>query len=605
MSYENDINNHTHKDIRELKSLLNQGNEESNKIINKKNVEKVVKNLSDSAEGLLKLVALAGAEEIGMNMTLYFFEKFGEKHAILLDCGVGFESLPGASVTMPNLKILDSLGVKIQAIIITHGHEDHIGAIPYLYDHLQVPIYATAFSAELIKKKFDYIRKKNFKIELVKAGESRNIGPFKITWINATHSIPDNTMVGIEVDGIRVLHTGDWKDDPAPVVGNVTDFDLIKSFSEKGVSALISDSTNIHEYNPAVSETTVANSLKQLVLGSKKGKFVLTCFASNISRIQGCLEAARAAGRKVLILGTSLKKSIEVSVNLGYIKNDLLISEEESNSMAPEELMIMCTGSQAEDNSALWKIANELRSAGSSLERNDTLVFSARIIDGRQHAVRKVINKFVEKGVRIIHPWNSESCIHASGHPSRPDVSKLIDIVKPNFVIPVHCEAEHRVSHIALAKSKGYKTFNLRNGVVINISKEGVHKCAAIETKKLVLDGSRLVDESSDIFLKRIELNSSGIIAVSVALRGKNIISMVSNVGVFDDNVDVKNKVTLNKHLKIELERLLKSYAPSEFSKSGGGKNVSILRSKIISNFKKYVWNTVKKTPIINVQILL
>ncbi|WP_342261726.1 ribonuclease J [Alphaproteobacteria bacterium endosymbiont of Tiliacea citrago] len=596
MAYQDGAIQKASKDINELNSLL----KDAGVVLDDDKKKKV--NVFE--DGVLKMVPLAGAEEIGMNMTVYFYQKNNERFAILVDCGVTFEELPGASVSMPNLSVLKDLGIKINAIVITHGHEDHIGALPYLYDHLQVPIYATSFTAELIKKKMDYIRKKNYKVERVVAGETRELGPFKIQWINATHSIPDNTMLAIEVDGIRVLHTGDWKDDPSPLVGRPTDFKSIQAFSSHGVQALVSDSTNIHQDNPAVSELTVAKSLKDLVLSSKKGRFVLTCFASNVSRIQGCFEAARAAGRKILVLGTSLKKSVEISANLNYIKDDLLVSDEEANSIAPENLMIISTGSQAEENSALWKMANEMRSAGSILEKNDTLVFSARVIDGRQKAVRKIINKLVEKGVKIIHPWNSESCIHASGHPSKPDVAKLLDIVKPACVIPVHCEAEHRVSHIAFAKSKGFATFNLRNGVIISITKKGVFKFGAVETKKLVVDGSRLVDETSEVFLKRSELNSSGMVAVSVGLRGKVLISMLSNIGVFDDKHDVKNKDTLNKHLKIELDRLLKSCSINDFLKKGAHKNLMEVRKKIIYMVKKFVWNHIKKNPIVNVQIL-
>lgn len=634
MSDNNDTTGSTKRHLNELESLLSNGNsnlkvEKENNMAQEKKTfakKKSFKNASKDrgadnvvvehkshdgvipyefvSDGTLKMVPLSGAEEIGMNMTVYYYGKEGNEFAILVDCGVTFEDLPGASVSMSDISVLNEMKIKIQAIVVTHGHEDHIGAIPYLYDKLNVPIYATPFTSELIKKKMEYIRKKNYTLETVEVDSCRQIGPFKIHWINATHSIPDNTMLGIEVGDVRVLHTGDWKDDPSPLVGRPTNFKAIKEFASKGVSAIVSDSTNIHQENEAVSETTVARSLRELVLSCKKGRFVLTCFASNVSRIQGCFEAARAAGRKVLILGTSLKKAVEISADLKYIKDEILISEEEANSIAPDQLMIMCTGSQAEENSALWKIANELRSAGCVLERNDTLVFSARVIDGRQRAVRKVINQLVEKGVRIVHPWNSVSCIHASGHPSRPDVAKLLDIVKPNVVIPVHCEAEHRVSHIAFAKSKGFETFNLRNGVIVSITKEGVVKAGILETQKLVLDGARLVGNSSDIFLKRAELNTSGLIAVSVALRGKEVVSMMSNIGVFDDKVDIKNKMTLNRCLKMELDRFLKSFAPNDFSRRNGAKHINSIRTKIITHFKKFVWNSIKKNPMINVQIL-
>lgn len=553
----------------------------------------------ESGAGKLTVVALSGTEEIGMNMTVYTYEENGEKFSIMVDCGVAFENLPGASVSMPNLNVLDEMGIKISAIIITHGHEDHIGAIPYLLDKLQAPIYASPFSSELIKRKLEYIRKKNYKIEIVGKGDVRDLGPFKIKWIHATHSIPDNSMLAIDASGIRVLHTGDWKDDPDPLLGMTTDFESIKKFGDKGVHALISDSTNIHQSNPAVSEQQVADSLKNLVMSAKEGRFVLTCFSSNVARIKGCFEAAKAAGRKVLVLGSSLKKAVEVSYELGYLSNELLVSDEEANRIQPKHLMIISTGSQGEENSALWKMANEMRTAGSVLEKNDTLVFSARVIDGRQHSVRKIINQLVERGVRIIHPWNSNTHIHASGHPSLPDVNKLIDTVRPNYVVPVHCEAEHRVSHIAFAKSKGYKAFNLRNGVIIEIGKEEIIACDRFKTSKVVLDGTRLISENSDVFQKRRELNESGMISIAIASKNKKLISNLYNIGVFDDDVDVNAKSTLTKQLKYEIDRLLIANMQDFI------KNVPVARKKLVSLVKRFIWNAIRKDPLVNIQVLI
>lgn len=574
-------------------------------------------------KGSLKLVTLAGAEEIGMNMAVYTYEVDGHKYSIMVDCGVAFEDLPGASVAMPNLNVLKDLNVKINAIIITHGHEDHIGALPYLVDKLQAPIYATPFSAALIKRKFDYIKKKNYKLEVVNLGESRQVGPFFIQWINATHSIPDSSMLAIEVGGIRVLQTGDWKDDPSPLIGMTTDFDSIASFAKKGIHALVADSTNIHQKNIAISEEQVAESIKNLVLSAQDGKFVLTCFASNVSRVKGALEAAKLAGRKVLILGSSLIKAIEASMELGYLKNYDLITEEEAARTANKDLMIISTGSQGEERSALWKMANEMRSAGSSLEKGDTLVFSARVIDGRQKSVRKIINKLVDKGVRIIHPWNSESTIHASGHPSLPDVDKLLTLTKPNVVIPVHSEAEHRISHIVFAKSKGLKTFNIKNGVVVEISPEGVIPVDIVTTNKVVLDGARLVNEDSEIFLRRMGLCEGGLISVAIAMKGKKMITNVSNIGVFDDSVDFvkkkekhsdnidskknlnildeagKNRSFLSKNLKYEIDRFVSANSNEFIS------NTNIMRKKLIAYVKKYVSNAIRKEIFVNVQILL
>ena len=553
-------------------------------------------------QGSLKIVPLAGAEEIGMNMMLYMYEKEGEKFNILVDCGVAFENLPGANVVMPDMQALKDLDVKIDVIVLTHGHEDHIGAIVYLFNEIKAPMYATPFTCGLIKKKFKYSKIKDYELETVQLGESRDLGPFHIQWIAVTHSIPDSAMLAIEVNNTRILHTGDWKLDDEPIVGPVADFEKIEAFGRKGVDIMISDSTNIHEDQTAVSEGEVYRSLEKLVAETKTGKFVLTCFASNVARVKSCLNAAKNAGRKVLILGGSLKKTIEVSLELGYLDGDIIIDEEEANETPANKMMIISTGSQAETNSALWKMANKMRSAGSVLEKGDTLVFSARVIDGRQHEVRKVINQLVERGLRIMHPWNSqESCIHASGHPGKPDIEKLLNSVKPQYVIPVHSEAEHRVSHIAFAKSKGYKAFNIRNGMVIEIKKNEkevtIEKVKTIKSSKVIFDGGRLVHESSDIFRVRRELNANGFIMITVLFKNKKISTIVTNYGVYDRATDVTSKnISLNKQLKFDVDRAISSYGHSDI-----GHQESAIKKKIIDAAKNSIWYQIKKVPLIGV----
>jgi len=570
--------------------------------------------------GNLKMIALAGAEEIGMNMTVYTYEKEnGEKYSILVDCGVGFVSLPGAAIAMPDLNALKDLDVKIEAIIITHGHEDHIGALPYLSDFLNAPIYATPFTMGLIERKFSYIKTKKYKIEglnysflteqninkekklfTVKAGESRQFGPFKITWIHCTHSVPDSSMLGIELEnGIRLVHTGDWKDDTNPVVGKSTDFALLSEFSKKGVHALIADSTNIHEESEAITEATVGESIAKLVKETKTGKIVFTCFASNIARVKSCVEAARLANRKVLVLGSSLEKSIDVALSLGYMMDDIIIDESEVKNYRPNELMIISTGSQAEERSALWKMAHKDLQAGSVLEKGDTVVFSARVIDGRQADVRKVINLLVERGVRIIHPWNShDSCIHASGHPTRPDIKKLLNTVKPNVVVPVHCEAEHRISHIAFAKELGFKAFNLRNGTIAEIKKDEIVKVGNVRAGKIALDGLRLLNFESDVFTKRKEMNENGFIMVTIRIKGKEASNiLVSDYGVFD-SFDRDSKKEGISSVKNIVNSVVAGVGINLSEKEG-------LRKKIVNSVKDVVWKKINKNPVVGVHFTL
>lgn len=554
--------------------------------------------------GRLKMVAVSGAEEIGMNMALYSYDSAdGSKFTILVDCGISFDSsYGGAQVVMPDLVSLIEQGLKVDAIILTHGHEDHIGALPYLYETLDVPMYATPFTCGLIERKFGYIKLKDYALEKVNCGETRQIGPFSIKWIATTHSIPDSAMLAIEAGDIRVLHTGDWKLDPDPIVGPVTDHESLIAFGKKGIHALIGDSTNIHEEETANSEGEVAESLKKLIAGIKTGRVVLTCFASNVARVKSTIEAAKLAGRKVLILGTSLKKSIEVSVELGYLNDDGLIEEDEAKDLSPDQLMIICTGSQGEENSALWKISNKLRTAGSALEKGDTIIFSARVIDGRQHDVRRIINQLVERGVRVMHPWNSkDSCIHASGHPARPDIAQLWKWTKPNCVIPVHAEAEHRISHIAFAKEKGYRTHNLRNGHIIEITPDEIIKLDVLHHDKLLYDGNRLIPDHSEVFKQRKEMYNNGVVTVSCYYKNKKQVSIVTSYGLYDNNVDrhLKSVQSLSRLLKYDIERVIKKYSMQDFAQQENA-----IRKEVVNVAKTVVNRQIRKNPVIVCHIL-
>lgn len=594
------------KSFKPVKKDNNRGNNNNNANNSNNQNQQLVdfSHLHKGSSGGVKMVALAGTEEIGMNMTLYTYEDpiTAKKFNLLVDCGVAFQNMPGAGVVMPDATHLVQEGINIDAIVLTHGHEDHIGAIPYLHNILQAPMYATPFTCGLINGKMRYNKIKDYELESVNCGESRQIGPFNIKWIAAPHSIPDNAMLAIEVAGVRILHTGDWKVDPNPIIGRTIDEESIREFGKKGIHALVSDSTNIHQEETANSEGEVAVSLKELVGKTKKGRFILTCFASNIARVHSCLEAAKAAGRKVLVLGTSLKRSMEVAVDLGYINDDIVITEDEAGDFAPEQLMIISTGSQGEMNSALWKMANKSRTAGSIIEKGDTVVFSARVIDGRQHDVRTVINQLVERGVRVLHPWNSQdSCIHASGHPAQPDIAALLEWSKPQFVIPVHSEAEHRISHLAFAQAKGFKTFNLHNGVVIEITPNDIIKHGKVHHGRLAYDGNRLISSESEVFKQRREMNENGMVIVSVGFKNRKPHCVVTSFGVYDKSVDynTKKNITLNKQLKYDIERMLSGFSSAEFVQKENS-----IKSKVFDIARNTIWGQIRKNPMISCHII-
>lgn len=557
----------------------------------------------------LRMVPLGGTEEIGMNMTLYIYEDGGKTYCIMVDCGVSFEEHPGSSVVMPDIKSLEIEGIVVNAVILSHGHEDHIGAVPYLFDMLKCPIYGTPFTMALVERKLQEAKKSDYELHAVNCGDSRTVGPFKIHWISVTHSIPDNAMLGIEVDKLKILHTGDWKLDDEPVVGAFTDEAGLKKFASTPVHALVCDSTNIHEEESALSEGDVGRTLMQLMKDTPTGRFVLTCFSSNVARMKSCFDAARVVGRKVVLLGNSLRKMSEVATELGFIDDaDVIISEEEAKKMHPDKLMVICTGSQGEFGSALWKMTYKVQSSGALLDKGDTLVFSARIIDGKQKIVRAIINKLVERGVKVLHPWNSkDSGIHASGHPGQPDIETLWSWIKPKWIVPVHSEAEHRISHIAFAKSRGYNTFNVRNGTAIEIRQDGITSAGKFESGKLVFDGNRLIPDNHKIFSERDDLKINGFIMVSIAYQNKKIRCLISSWGVNDErveeydanSVDNKKKNNLNKAVRSAIENALNNFSAADFST-----HEAQIRKKVVEVTKNVMERTIKKNPTIGVHII-
>jgi ribonuclease J len=584
----------------------------------------------------IMMCAVSGSEEIGMNMTVYSYESNKKTFTVLVDCGTNFMEVIGATVVMPDLPALIDKGLKIDAILITHGHNDHIGAIQYLHKYIpEIPIYAPPFACKLIEKQFKEMTARGYKTPLqlhyVELGSTLQFGPFSVKWVATTHSIPDSAMLAIEATGwpeenikqedrVRVLHTGDWKIDPDPIIGKHFDAEGLAEFGKRGVHALVGDSTNIHQKNRARSEGEVAASLCELITKTKTGKFVLTCFSSNVARIKSCIAAARVAERKVLLLGTSIKKSIEAAQELGYIDDKDLatfVNEESIDTLDANQLLIICTGSQGEENSALWKMANRMRTIPCSLDKGDTVVFSARVIDNRQTAVRNVINSFVGHGVRVLHPWNSQdSVIHASGHPAQEDIKELLGLIKPRCVIPVHGELEHKAAHINFVtkldiegKKDRIEGVNVSNGEMIAITQTSIVRLDKhLKCNRLIYDGARLISDKSQIFTQRKDISENGIIVLSIAYRGTRSHTMMSTFGLFDrvminpsqeEESQSKPQRDLSKELKSEITKWIKKYTQQDFTQQG-----SAAKRELVNFTKKWVNTNIGKNPYIACHVL-
>lgn len=488
----------------------------------------------------LYCIPIGGTGEVGLNSTLYGYNG----QWIMVDLGVTFTETPGIDLLVPDVEGVLKVIKKVQAIVLTHAHEDHYGAIPPIWDKLRCPVYGTPFPMELLRVKLKQFPLRVPLREIAVDGET-DIGPFKINFLTVTHSIPESSSLVIRTPHNTILHTGDWKLDPTPMLGKNTNVKAFSALAEQGgVQALVCDSTNMLDAEgKMVSEKTVAEELKTLVKTMPQGRIVVSCFSSNIRRILSCVEAARACKRKVGLVGTSLKRMVEAARTCGYIGDDIqFVAEEDIKSIAPSKLLLVATGSQGEPNSALKKC-----SGGShplvKLEEGDTVIFSSRIIPGNERAVYGMQDQLVASKIRIItdedHPR-----IHASGHAYRDEVVQMYAWSKPNVVIPVHGTPRLLACHAEFAREHGYEAVLPGNGKMLEITQEGVRIVGSVPTRHLAVDGKRLIDFRGHIMRERYRFMENGAVFITAAVsRSTKMLAdcKVSLIGLFEENEERRN----------------------------------------------------------------
>lgn len=420
----------------------------------------------------LVFVPLGGLGEIGMNFAMYGFGPADKKKWIIADCGVTFPGpeLPGVDLVFPDIRFAEREKDNILAIVITHAHEDHYGALLDLWPRLQVPVYATAFTVGLLEAKRAYERgiQPDIPVTLYGVGETFEIGPFSIEAVAVTHSIPEPVSLAITTPLGTIIHTGDWKIDPEPSIGPLTNENRFRELGKKGVLALICDSTNSMREGDSPSEQDVGESLRQLI-EEAKGRVAITTFSSNVGRIRSIAEAARDADRKVIVLGSSMRRVISVASELGYLDGlPPFAAEEDFAYLDRDKVVILCTGSQGEPRAAVAKLSRgELRNI--AFAAGDTLIYSSRVIPGNEKPILETKNRLVEMGVRIIE--DDDALVHVSGHPRRNELRQMYGWVKPQIAIPVHGEAAHLVAHGDLATSEGVpNVIQARNGDVVRLA---------------------------------------------------------------------------------------------------------------------------------------
>lgn len=467
----------------------------------------------------LVFVPLGGVGEIGMNFALYGFGPANAREWIIIDCGVTFPdaSLPGVDLVLPDISFIEGQLDRLRGIVITHAHEDHYGALHELWPRLKAPLWMSPFAAGLLEaKRQGEADAPKIPVNVYKAGDTFEVGPFKIEAIPVTHSIPEPLSLAITSPLGTVVHTGDWKLDPAPEIGPMTDEARFRAIGDAGVVALVCDSTNAMREGESPSEKEVGVGLRG-VIEKAAGRVAVTTFSSNVGRVRSIAEAARDAGRQVLVLGRSLKRMISVATELGYMEGITgFISEEDYGFIPRENLVIICTGSQGEARAALAKLArDEMKTV--ALSPGDTVVFSSRTIPGNEKAILEIKNQLIEQGIKIIE--DSDALVHVSGHPRRNELRKMYEWTRPRIGIPVHGEVAHLVAQGSLMAQSGIpEVAQVRNGDMIRLAPGAAEILEKVPFGRIYKDG-RLVGTDETMGIKeRRKLSFAGHVAVNVVL---------------------------------------------------------------------------------------
>lgn len=483
-------------------------------------------------EASLVFLPLGGSGEIGMNLNLYGFGPPEARDWIICDCGVTFgeeEAAPGIDLILPDPAFIVERRERLLGLVLTHGHEDHIGAVPHLWPSLRCPVYATPFTAALVRRKLDEAGLgREVRLTTVPLGGHLDLGPFALDFISLTHSIPEPNALAIRTPLGTVLHTGDWKLDPEPLVGGLVDEDALRALGREGVLAMICDSTNVFQEGHSGSEEEVRESLTAL-MGGLSGRIAVTAFASNVARVETIARAAAAHGRHPVLVGRSMHRIVEVARETGYLAGlPPILREEEGAWLAPDKVCYICTGSQGEPRAALMRIA-EGSHPHLALDPGDTVIFSSRIIPGNERAIFRLQNLLAERGVRII--TERDHFVHVSGHPYRDELRSMYNWVRPKIAVPVHGEMRHLLEHADLAKSLQVpETVVAPNGSVVQLAPGAAHIVAQVPAGRLYLDGEVLIPERSGAVQDRRRISAAGYVGVVLVVDRADVLAAPPSV---------------------------------------------------------------------------
>ena len=491
----------------------------------------------------LTFVPLGGVGEIGMNLYVYGIGTGPQRSWLAVDLGVSFgdeEHLPGIDLIMADIAFLEKERKNLVGLVLTHVHEDHFGAIMDLWPRLKCPIYATQFSAALFRAKCEAERvPPKIPVTVVRSGGRVDIGPFNVEFVPVAHSIPEAHALAIRTTAGLVLHTGDWKIDPMPIIGKPTDEKRLRELGDEGVLALIGDSTNAVREGRSPSETEVAKNIAELVKNAK-GRVAVTTFASNVSRLRAVADAAREAGREVVVVGRAMERMVQVARETGYLDGvQNFRNAEYYGHFPPDKVLALCTGSQGEPRAALARIANDDHPQV-TLNKGDCVIFSSRTIPGNEKSVGAIINGLIDLGVEVI--TDRDHLIHVSGHPRRDEMRDMISWVRPQLLIPVHGESLHLHEHAKLARAAGVpKVLTCKNGDLVRLGPGEPAIIDKVPSGRLYKDGAILEESKSRAVVERRKLAFAGCAFIALALTDKGELvddPEVDLVGIPEKNMD-------------------------------------------------------------------
>lgn len=471
----------------------------------------------------LVYLPLGGAGEIGMNLNLYGFGPPQNRKWLMVDLGIGFgdETVPGVDVVMPDITFIEEHRKNLVGLVLTHAHEDHIGAVPWLWSRLKCPIYATPFTAAVLNAKIsDEGSAQDARIRVLQLSARQKIGPFDVELITLTHSIPEPNAVAIRTPLGTILNTGDWKIDPNPLIGVTTDEEALRRLGDEGVLAMTCDSTNVFVPGRSGSEDDVRTALTRVVRECR-GRVAVTAFASNVARLESVIAAAHAARRHVALVGRSMFRIVNAARETGYLKSATgLIDAEEARDLPPGRVLYLCTGSQGEPGSALQRIAaGEHRDV--SLEKGDTVIFSSRVIPGNEKTVFALQNALAARDVEII--TDQDHHVHVSGHPARDELADMYRWVRPRIAIPVHGEMRHLHEHARLARSLQVpETLIAGNGAMIRLAPGRPEQVDEVPSGRMHRDGALVVPAHESGAKARRSMSFAGFVAVTLVIDGRS-----------------------------------------------------------------------------------